>query len=256
MKKFFSIALSLIMLFSFVGCGTRGTDVEEIKKSGKLLVGITECEPMDYKENGEWTGFDAEFARLFAKEKLGVEVEFVEIIWKERYDRLKEYDIDCVWNGLTIDTEQQEAEGVSVSAPYVLNSQVLVMKEDRVADYENGLDVKDLAFAVEEGSAGDLCVQREAYKNVTLVETQDKALELVNDGTADAAIIDITMADAVTGEGKKYSALGKGFSFSIEGYGVAFRKDSDLTDMLNKFIDEIRDDELWALAEKYGLTLA
>ena len=41
------------------------SDTEYVKKNGKLIVGITDYEPMDYKdENGEWTGFDAEFARI------------------------------------------------------------------------------------------------------------------------------------------------------------------------------------------------
>ena len=44
---------------------------------------------MDYKDdNGQWTGFDAEFARLFAQE-LGVEVEFYVIAdWGKKFMEL------------------------------------------------------------------------------------------------------------------------------------------------------------------------
>ena len=50
------------------------SDVAYIQEKGKLVVGITEFEPMDYKDaNGEWIGFDADMAKLVA-EKLGVEV--------------------------------------------------------------------------------------------------------------------------------------------------------------------------------------
>ena len=50
------------------------SDFDYIKEKGKLVVGITEFEPMDYKDaNGEWIGFDADMEKGFA-EKLGVDV--------------------------------------------------------------------------------------------------------------------------------------------------------------------------------------
>lgn len=46
------------------------SDLEYVKSKGKLVVGITEFEPMDYKdkESGKWVGFDADLATAFAKE--------------------------------------------------------------------------------------------------------------------------------------------------------------------------------------------
>ena len=149
MKKFLAIILSLFMLNFMTGC-ERGSDSQEVKDAGKLIVGITDCEPMNYKVDGEWTGFDTEFAQLFAKEELGVEVEFVEIDWAKRYDLLKEYEIDCIWNGMTIDKLQQPE--ISVSNAYVLNSQILVMKADKISYFKYGYDVKNLLFAAENSS--------------------------------------------------------------------------------------------------------
>ena len=255
MKKLLAIVLSLVMLLSFAGCGAEKTDSEVIKDNGKIIVGITDYAPMDYKEKGsdEWTGFDAEFARLFAKE-LGVEVEFIEIDWDNKFIELDAGTIDCVWNGMTI-TDEAKANA-SVSNPYVRNAQVLVMKADKVANYTNGEQAKDLKFAVEKGSAGADCAEREGYKNVTEVDTQSTALMEVEAGTADATIIDITMANAMTGEGTSYADLAKGFEYSSEEYGVAFRQGSDLTEMLNEFMASIKDTDLTKLAEKYELTLA
>ena len=67
MKKMIAIMLAVLMMVAcFAGCGA---------KKDTLVVGITDYAPMDYKdEKGEWTGFDAEFARLFAEE-LGMEIE-------------------------------------------------------------------------------------------------------------------------------------------------------------------------------------
>ena len=41
------------------------SDVKYIQDKGKLIVGITEFEPMDYQDaNGQWIGFDADMAKL------------------------------------------------------------------------------------------------------------------------------------------------------------------------------------------------
>ena len=76
-------------------------------------------------------------------------------------------------------------------------------------------------------------------------------------GTSDACVIDITMANAMTGEGTSYADLGYALSLSEELYGVSFRKESDLTAKFNEFMAELRaDGTLDALAAKYNLTLA
>jgi polar amino acid transport system substrate-binding protein len=255
MKKLLAVVLTLVMLFSFAGCGAEKADSETIKENGKIVVGITDYAPMDYKENGsdEWTGFDAEFARLFAKE-LGVEAEFIEIDWDNKFMELESCSIDCVWNGMTITDEAKL--NASVSNAYVKNAQVLVMKADKVATITKPEEAKDLKFAVEKGSAGADCAKEAGYKNIVEVGTQGDALMEVKAGTADATIIDITMANAMTGEGTSYAELAKGIEYSSEEYGVAFRKDSDLTQKLNDFMASIKDSDLKELAEKYSLTLA
>ena len=76
-------------------------------------------------------------------------------------------------------------------------------------------------------------------------------------GTSDACVIDITMANAMTGEGTSYADLGYSLSLTSEEYGVAFRKESDVTAKFNEFMAKcISDGSLQALAEKYNLTLA
>ena len=60
---------------------------------------------MNYKDkNGEWTGFDTEFAQALG-EKLGVKVQFVEINWNNKYNELSSGAVDCLWNGMTITDE-------------------------------------------------------------------------------------------------------------------------------------------------------
>ena len=258
MKKMFALMLVLVLALScFAGCGAKETsDLAAIKKAGKIVIGITDYAPMDYKdENGNWTGFDAEFAMLFAKE-LGVECEFYEIAdWGKKFLELETKQIDAVWNGMTITDEA--TLNSSVSDPYVINAQVVVMKADIVGDYDYMESFNGLTIAVESGSAGEAAANELAGVKVVPLGTQSAALLEVKAGTADACVIDITMAYAMTGEGTNYADLAAGISLTEELYGVSFRKDSDLTAKFNEFMAGLKaDGTLQALADKYGLTLA
>ncbi len=231
------------------------SDMAYVLDKGKLVVGITDYAPMDYKdENGEWTGFDAEFATMFAEE-LGVEVEFFVIAdWNKKFVELDTKQIDVVWNGMTI-TEEATLSS-SVSDPYVVNAQVVVMKADKIADYTDAESMKDLMFAVESGSAGEDAAEEKGFKTIA-VQDQQAALLEVKAGTSDAAVIDITMAKAMTGEGTNYADLAAGISLTSEEYGVSFRTGSDLTAKLNELMAQWKQDgTLQALADKYELTLA
>ena len=211
---------------------------------------------MDYKENGEWTGFDAEFARLVAKE-LGVEVEFVEIDWDNKFFELESGAIDCIWNGMTLTDEVKK--NTSYSTPYVRNAQVVVMAKDKLDTYASADSVKELKFAVEKGSAGEDELKNLGVdtKNITAVDTQATALMEVESGSVDACVIDITMANAMTGEGTGYASLGYKLELSTEEYVIGFRKDSTLTDKVNDIMDQLKEDGvLDELAKKYSLTLA
>ena len=258
MKKIISLALVILLAASlFAGCGAKeASDLKTIQDKGKLVVGITDYAPMDYKdENGEWTGFDAEFARLFAAE-LGVECEFFVIAdWGKKFMELDTKQIDAVWNGMTI--TEEATLNASVSEPYVVNAQVLVMKADTVGNYADAAAITGLIVAVENGSAGQSAAEDAGVENMILVQDQAAALMEVAAGTSDACVIDITMANAMTGEGTNYADLASGISLTSEEYGVAFRKDSDLTAKFNEFMDKLMaDGTLQALADKYQLTLA
>ncbi len=100
-------------------------DVAYIKDKGTLIVGITDFAPMDYKDdNGEWIGFDADMAKLVA-EKLGVEIEFVEIDWDNKTFELEGKAIDVVWNGMTLTEEVTNA--MECTNAYCNNAQVIVV---------------------------------------------------------------------------------------------------------------------------------
>ena len=256
-KKIFAIlmaALMVISCFALTGCGSseEGTesDLAYVQEKGTLVVGITDFAPMDYKdENGEWIGFDADMAVAFA-ESLGVDIEFIEIDWDSKEMELENKTIDCVWNGMTLTDGVMEA--MECSNAYCNNAQVVVVNK-KIADKITDVDAcKDLAFAVEAGSAGEEQANANEF-NATGLKTQADAVMEVAAGTAEACIIDSLMAGAMVGEGTSYPDLVATIGLNEELYGVGFRKGSDLAAKLNEFFKGAYEDgsmETWA--KKYG----
>ena len=170
-------------------------DYNYVKGNGKLVIGITDYEPMNYKDDkDEWTGFDTEFA-LAVCEKLGVEAEFVEIEWDNKFLALESKTIDCIWNGMTISDDV--LKNTSCSVAYVKNAQVVVMSAKDAATYSNPEDMEGLTFAVESGSAGAAAAEEFGFSNVVEAGTQTDAYLEVTSGSCDACIIDLTMANAM-----------------------------------------------------------
>lgn len=107
----------------------KDSDVDYIKGKGTLVVGVTDFEPMDYKDDsGNWIGFDADMAKLVG-EKLGVEVNFVEIDWDNKVMELDSKNIDVVWNGMTLTDEVTSS--MECTNAYCNNAQVVVVPEGK-----------------------------------------------------------------------------------------------------------------------------
>ncbi len=251
MKKILTLVLALVMCASLVGCGDSDSDTAKIKEKGKLIVGITEFEPMDYKDDsGNWIGFDADMATKFA-EKLGVTAEFSLIDWDNKALELDAGSIDCVWNGMTLTDEVKSA--MDCSNEYFNNSQVVIVPADKADQYKDESNIDALKFAVEAESAGESVANEKGYQ-VTPVKDQASALMEVASGTSDAAIIDYLMAAAMIGPGTSYENLTYTVRLNDEKYGVGFRKGSDLVTELNQFFkDSYSDGSMKEIADKYKI---
>ena len=253
MKKLIAVILALVFVLSLSACGAEepASDLDYVKENGKLVVGITDFAPMDYEdENGEWIGFDADMAKKFA-EYLGVEVEFIVIDWDNKIFELENKSIDVVWNGMTLTDKVKNAMGCS--DPYCKNAQVVVVKSDVAAQYQDEASLADLAFAVEAGSAGKEIVESLGL-DFTEVAYQSDALMEVAAGTSDACVIDLLMAGAMIGEGTGYPDLTYTVSLTSEDYVVGFRKGSDLVAKFNEFWAEVcADGTVLEIAKLYGV---
>ncbi|MBQ9513189.1 MAG: transporter substrate-binding domain-containing protein [Lachnospiraceae bacterium] len=225
-------------------------DIAYIIEKGKLIVGITDFAPMDYQENGEWVGFDADLARKVA-EDLQVEIEFIEIDWDNKILELENKSIDVVWNGMTLTDEVKNA--METTNPYLNNAQVVVVKKEGADAYTDVASLADLSFAVEAGSAGEAAAKENSL-NYTAVQTQADSLMEVNAGTSDACIIDLLMAGAMIGDGTSYADLTHTVELTTEEYGIGCRKGSDLAGYINEALKRYEaDGSLEEIATTYGV---
>ena len=277
MKRLVSAFLAGAMALSLAACGgaaststaasasasgsaavsqTAGSDLDYIKGKGKLVIGYTVYEPMNYTDaDGNFTGFDTELATAVC-EKLGVEPEFVEINWDTKVVELDAKSIDCIWNGMTL-TDDIMANTATTKA-YAKNAQVVVVKDG--TDYASTADLVGKTVVAEAGSAGEAAIEGDedlAQADYVSKSVQTDCLMEVAAGTADAAVLDLTLANAMIGEGTDYASLKIVDELNAEEYGVAFRKGSDAAAAVDAAFDELKaDGTMQALAEKYDLALA
>ena len=233
-----------------------GSDLDYIKGKGKLVIGYTVYEPMNYTDaDGNFTGFDTELATAVC-EKLGVEPEFVEINWDTKVVELDAKSIDCIWNGMTLTDDIMQ--NTATTKAYAKNAQVVVVKDG--TDYTSTADLVGKTVVAEAGSAGEAAIEGDenlAQADYVSKSVQTDCLMEVAAGTADAAVLDLTLANAMIGAGTDYASLKIVDELNAEEYGVAFRKGSDAAAAVDAAFDELKaDGTMQALAEKYDLALA
>jgi polar amino acid transport system substrate-binding protein len=231
-------------------------DLAYMQNNGKIIIGYTEYEPMNYNdESGKLVGFDTEFAETVCAQ-LGLEPEFVIINWDTKEIELAAKDIDCIWNGLTVTEERRE--NMAFSDSYLRNEQVVVVRAADAGKYTDAASFAGASVVAEEGSAGETAALTDmAGAEYTAVSSQANALLEIKAGTADAAVIDYTMARSMTAEGADYEDLTivEGINLTDEEYAIGFRLESTAVAVFNEIIAGLTSDGTLAdIAEKYSVT--
>lgn len=267
MKKLLAITLALVMCVMFAACTKTDVNDNEVVENNNeeeavetLVCGVTIFENMNEKdENGEWTGFETEFAQAVG-EIIGMNVDFQEIDWTQKYNELASGAIDCIWNGFTANSSDngiKRSDLVDFTYGYMLNQQCIVIKADNAENIKSVEDLAGKVAGVEGGSAG------EAYATEIIGEgtiekypAQNKAFIEVKTGAIDFAVMDIVLAKNICGQGDFADLMiVEDIVLDSEIYAVGFEKGSPLTAKVNTAIKTLFENGKMAeLAEKYGFT--
>lgn len=222
-----------------------------------LSIGLlSSCSAFNDSNAKNLKGFDIDLAKA-ACETIGLQAQFQEIVWEQKETELSSKKIDLIWNGLTITEERKES--LSISIPYMSNSQVMVVKNSFNDTSVDSSDSYKIAF--EDGSAG-----QDTFNGNTMfssstgipVSAQVTALTEVLSGTSDIAIIDSVMAGYYLNDSTSYGSKLKiltEYQFADEYYGVAGRKeDSYLMAKINEALASLyTNGTTEKIAKDYGL---
>ena len=256
MKKIIALALVVLMMTSalmmFSGCG---------KEADKLVCGVTPFAKMNEQdETGYWTGFESDFAREVGK-IIGMEVDFQEISWEQKYAELNSGAIDCIWNGFTANAtdkidgvEYKRSELVDFTYGYMLNQQCVVVKAENLDSIKSEADLAGKKVCVEGGSAGESYATGVGASEVLKATAQINAFPEVKSGAVDFIVVDIVLAQNICGKGD-YADLAIVESIELESeiYAVGFKKGSELTAKVNAAIKQLEENgKILELAKKYG----
>ena len=251
MKRTLALLLAIVMIAAcFAGC----------KKETKPIinVGYTIYAPMNYKDDaGNLIGFDTDLAKAVF-EALGYEVKFKEIEWSAKYTDLNSGSIDCIWNGFTCNSTENDgvarADKVDFSYKYMENRQIVVTKKD--AAVATLADLSGKRAVVEKGSAGEEFANGIEGATVKTATKQTDCLMEVMSGTADFAVVDSLLAASYVGKGD-YANLKivDALSGDIEYYAIGFKKGSELTAKVNEQLEKLaKDGTIAKLAETYNVS--
>lgn len=256
MKKIISLLLAVVIMaasvFMLVGCGEDDT----------LTCGVTIFANMNEKDaDGNWIGFESEFAIEVGK-IIGMDVEFQEIEWEQKYNELNSGAIDCVWNGFTANStdkingvEKKRSDLVDFSYGYMLNQQCIVVKKSELANFTSADSLAGLEACVEGGSAGESYAKTVTDEEKVLKATsQVKAFPELKSGAVDFIVVDIVLAQNIVGKGNYEDlAIVEDIQLESEIYAIGFKKGSDLTEKVNAAIKQLEENgKLLEIATKYG----
>ena len=238
-KSMLTVSLMVVMALVYAtGCFAADGSWNQVKKSGKLVIGIDDAfPPMEFRnEKNELVGFDIDASKELGK-RLGIKVEHVPTAWKGVIMSLKTKKFDIIWSGMSI-TPEREKE-ISFTKPYIMEKQVIVVK----AGNKKIKGLKDLGAAtvvgVQLGSTSEeaLAKLNKKFKEIKKYDTNTTAFMDLKIGRIDALAVDELVGRYYLSQKPgEYAVLKE--SLLSEPIGIGLRKeDAALKARIQKTLD-------------------
>jgi cystine transport system substrate-binding protein len=251
-RTFLLSALSVVLGSGLAGQAMAGEQLQKIKDSGTLSVGLEGTYPpfSFVDENGKLTGFEVELSEALAKE-LGVKAKVQPTKWDGILAALESKRLDVVINQVTISEERKKK--YDFSEPYTISGiQALTQKKNEGA-FKTAQDLTGKKVGVGLGTNYEQWLKENVPGAV--VRTYDDDPTKYQDlrvGRIDAILVDRLAALELIAKTKDTLAV-SGEPFSRQESGIALRKgEPELLEAINKAIDKLRaDGTLAKLSQKY-----
>ena len=241
MKKLLIFITVLLSALSF-GCKKNQTDNNPASGQAQLIMGLDDSfPPMGFRgDNNEIVGFDIDLAKEVTK-KLNMELVLQPIDWGTKELELNSGKITCIWNGLSVSPERQEA--MALSKPYLANKMVIITTADSPINTKADLEGKNVGLQT--GSTAVQALEKDPINEKVNKATYDNnvlALQDLDVGRIDAVIMDEVVARYMLNKKTGAYKVSNDY-FNEEFYAIAFKKGNDeLKTKVEKAIDELIDD--------------
>ena len=248
MKK---LLLPLALVAFLFGCkesGNQESKVEtdesfnKVKTAGVFVLGLDDSfPPMGFRDKeNNIVGFDIDLATEVCA-RLGLQLKTQPISWDAKEQELNTGKIDCIWNGMSVDSAR--AKAMNLSDAYLKNRMIFMVKDKSLASLSALAGKK---IAVQNGSTAQKLLEAseagKAAKEIVPFDDNQTALMDLEKGGVEAVFLDEIVAKYwITTNGKDYVVLEEGLSDEV--YAVGFRKkDQALRDSVNKTLQAMKAD--------------
>ncbi|MBI6851706.1 cystine ABC transporter substrate-binding protein [Pseudomonas lijiangensis] len=251
-RTFLFSALTLVLGTGIAGQAMAGEQLQKIKDSGTLNVGLEGTYPpfSFVDENGKLTGFEVEFSEALAKE-LGVKAKVQPTKWDGILAALESKRLDVVINQVTISEERKKK--YDFSQPYTISGLQALTQKKNADTIKTPQDLAGKKVGVGLGTNYEQWIKTNVP--TAIVKTYDDDPTKFQDlrvGRIDAILVDRLAALEIAAKTKDAFGVA-GAPFSRQESGIALRKgEPELLDAINKAIDKLRaDGTLGKLSQKY-----
>lgn len=218
-----------------------------VRDAGVLRVGGTETSELFSlldTSTGTVRGFDAGLSQLLSQYILGeVGTELTQVSVDTREELLVNGNVDTVFATYSITPER--AERISFAGPYYTSQSGILVAADNT-DITSVDDLAGKTVATQANSTGETVLE-EFAPDATILPLPDhaQALEAVQNGNADAYVIDYTLLLNAVVANDDVKIVGEPFGPG-DNYGIGVPLDSDGVDFINDFLDTVIADGTWA----------
>jgi len=254
MKKIFAMIAAVACAAVFSACNDQKAETKtaadesfnKVKAAGVFVLGLDDSfPPMGFRDkDNNIVGFDIDLATEVCA-RLGLKLKTQPISWDAKEQELNTGKIDCIWNGMSVDSAR--AKAMNLSDAYLKNRMIFTVKDKAIT---NLAALAGKKIAVQNGSTAqkllDASDAGKAAKEIVPFDDNQTALMDLDKGGVDAVFLDEIVAKYwIVTNAKPYIVLEEGLSDEV--YAVGFRKkDQALRDSVNNVLAAMKADGKFA----------